>query len=104
MSIDATHDATGGGGVKRIALFEYGFRPFFSLAALYGALALGLWLATWFGTLDLPAAQAGALWHGHEMVFGFATAGLAGFLLTATPSWTGGPALRGVPLALLALV
>jgi uncharacterized protein involved in response to NO len=40
-------------------------------------------------------------WHGHEMMFGFAAAAIAGFLLTASPVWTGGPALSGAPLAAL---
>jgi uncharacterized protein involved in response to NO len=40
-------------------------------------------------------------WHGHEMVFGLVAAAIAGFLLTASPVWTGGPALTGKPLAAL---
>ena len=40
-------------------------------------------------------------WHGHEMVFGFAAAAIAGFLLTASAVWSGGPALSGMPLAAL---
>lgn len=35
------------------------------------------------------------------MVFGFTTAVIAGFLLTAVPNWTGAPALQGGPLAFL---
>jgi uncharacterized protein involved in response to NO len=40
-------------------------------------------------------------WHGHEMVFGVVAAAIAGFLLTASPVWTGGPALTGRLLAAL---
>jgi uncharacterized protein involved in response to NO len=43
------------------------------------------------------------LWHGHEMLVGFALAAVAGFSLTAVANWTGRPALRGMPLALLAI-
>ena len=42
------------------------------------------------------------LWHGHEMLFGFAVAVIAGFVLTAVPNWTGHPTPRGLGLALLA--
>jgi uncharacterized protein involved in response to NO len=35
------------------------------------------------------------------MIFGVATAAIAGFLLTATPVWTGRPAWVGLPLAAL---
>jgi uncharacterized protein involved in response to NO len=38
------------------------------------------------------------------MVFGFGMAAVAGFLLTAIPNWTGRLPLRGLPLALLALL
>jgi uncharacterized protein involved in response to NO len=34
-------------------------------------------------------------WHQHEMVFGYGSAVVAGFLLTAMPNWTGRPAVRG---------
>jgi len=40
-------------------------------------------------------------WHAHQMVYGFAAAGLAGFMLTAVPNWTGAPARHGVPLIVL---
>jgi uncharacterized protein involved in response to NO len=35
------------------------------------------------------------------MVFGFAAATVAGFLLTAIPNWTGRMPLQGAPLAML---
>jgi uncharacterized protein involved in response to NO len=38
------------------------------------------------------------------MVFGYGFAAVAGFLLTAIPNWTGRLPLRGMPLALLALL
>jgi uncharacterized protein involved in response to NO len=86
----------------RFALFEYGFRPFFLGAALMAALAIPLWLLRWLGAFELDSNWMPSLWHAHEMLFGFAAAALAGFLLTAVPSWTGAPALRGAPLAFLA--
>lgn len=83
------------------ALFEYGFRPFFLLAACQAAVAVPLWVAIWRGNLGWQPALPAALWHGHEMLFGFATAALAGFMLTAVPNWTGGAAIRGWKLMLL---
>lgn len=84
------------------ALFRLGFRPFYLLAALYAALAIPIWLhalrgGAWHG------AVAPLAWHQHEMVFGFALAVIAGFLLTAGRVWTGRHTPEGVTLALIAL-
>ena len=106
-------------------LFALGFRPFF-LAAGIAAIIL---------MLGLVAAQATNIWHynyfdmmvwhGHEMLFGFTTAVIAGFLLTAVRNWTGqetvtgsklkwlvilwicgrlAPAVPGLPLVLVAII
>ena len=86
-------------------VFTLGFRPFFLAGAGFAAIAVavwGLWLYGWF-----PAAQpvGGMLvWHRHEMPFGFASAIIGGFLLTAVPNWTGRPRLHGGPLIGLLLV
>ncbi|MBS0562552.1 MAG: NnrS family protein, partial [Proteobacteria bacterium] len=82
-------------------LLTGGFRPFFLLAALWAALAVPLWLMLLAGRTDLPTAFPPVLWHAHEMLFGYALATLAGFLLTAVPSWTNRPPLQGAPLAAL---
>ena len=42
------------------------------------------------------------LWHAHEMLFGFVASAIAGFLLTAVPSWTGEKGFAGRPLMILA--
>jgi uncharacterized protein involved in response to NO len=85
-----------------LPLFSYGFRPFFLLAAGYAAIAMALWIALLRGWPGPPLAMAGVAWHAHEMFFGFAGAGVAGFLLTAVPNWTGKPPVKGWPLAVLA--
>jgi uncharacterized protein involved in response to NO len=41
------------------------------------------------------------LWHAHEMLFGFIGAAIAGFLLTAVPSWTNARGFAGWPLIAL---
>jgi uncharacterized protein involved in response to NO len=62
-----------------------------------------LWIAQYSGLLPF-AYVAGPVWHGHEMLFGFTTAVIAGFLLTAVATWTGQPPLRAIPLMALALL
>lgn len=84
--------------VSGLPILAQGFRPFFLLAGLWAPLALALFLATLSGSLDLPMALEPLSWHQHEMLFGFAGAALAGFLLTAIPNWTGRLPLQGAPL------
>src|SRR5688572_8322633 len=83
------------------ALWSLGFRPFYLLASLFSAISVLLWAAQYSGWLPSAYLQ-GALWHGHEMLFGFTLAVLAGFLLTAVRAWTGQPTPTGVPLMALA--
>ena len=58
----------------------------------------------WYGEGDLPTRLLPNVWHVHEMVFGFAAATVAGFLLTAIPNWTSRMPLQGAPLAVLVLL
>ncbi len=86
-------------------LWRLGFRPFFLAGALYAALAIPLWIAAWTGLWPGWQPAGGWLaWHRHEMLFGFALAIVAGFLLTAGQTWTGQPAPTGRPLMALALL
>jgi uncharacterized protein involved in response to NO len=85
------------------ALFALGFRPFFLAAGVFAIVLIGLWLAVLHGRVAV-APLAPALWHGHEMLFGFAVAVIAGFLLTAAQNWTGIPTVSGTPLAGLFLL
>jgi uncharacterized protein involved in response to NO len=80
------------------AVLSYGFRPFFLGAALWSAAAMIAWLFSLVGTLEIPTAFDPLSWHIHEMLFGFAAAVVAGFLLTAIPNWTGRLPLQGGPL------
>jgi uncharacterized protein involved in response to NO len=82
-------------------LWGRAFRPFFLGLAIYGVLAVPWWTLVWLGVLPAPGWLIPMWWHGHEMMFGFVAAAIAGFLLTASPVWTGGPALTGRPLAAL---
>lgn len=80
-------------------LFSYGFRPFFLGASLWAVLAMLLWLGMLSGHLMLPVAVDPVSWHGQAFAFGYLTAVVAGFLLTAVPNWTGRAPLMGWPLA-----
>ncbi len=86
----------------RWALFGYGFRPFFLGAGMLAMLLIPWWAASLTWGTSLATAWPPVLWHGHEMLFGFITAAVAGFLLTAVPSWTGSRGFAGWPLRLLA--
>lgn len=80
------------------ALFALGFRPLYLLAGLYAALSVPLWALQYAGWL--PGANL--YWHAHEMLFGYAFAVIAGFLLTAVRAWTGRPTPSGSALAAIA--
>lgn len=83
-----------------IPLLSIGFRPFYLLGAAWAVIAVPVWALSWFG--QSPATAIDLDWHVHEMLFGFAPAIVAGFLLTAVRNWTGRDTVHGVPLACLA--
>ncbi len=83
------------------ALWNLGFRPFYLLASLFSASSVLLWAAQYSGLLPVAYLQ-GPLWHGHEMLFGYTMAVVAGFLLTAVRAWTGQPTPVDAPLMALA--
>ncbi|MBN9555555.1 MAG: NnrS family protein [Alphaproteobacteria bacterium] len=95
-----TQAGTRGGMV--LPLWALGFRPFFLAAAAWAALALLLWIIALQSGASLPSRFDPLSWHIHEMLFGFVPAAIAGFLLTAIPTWTGRPPIRGHFLAGLA--
>lgn len=81
--------------------WEAPHRPLFSAAILCALMTVAWWpLGVWFG-LPSPAFEPVVLWHVHELVFGFAGAAVGGYILTALPSWTGNPPVRGNALKLL---
>lgn len=83
------------------ALWNLGFRPFYLLASVFSAFSVLLWAAQFSGYLPSAYLQ-GPVWHGHEMLFGYTIAVIAGFLLTAVRVWTNQPTPSGVPLMALA--
>ena len=85
---------------RGIALLALGFRPMYLLAGAYAALAVPLWALQYAGWL--PGANV--YWHAHEMLFGYAFAVIAGFLLTAVRAWTSRPTPSGAALAGIAVL
>ncbi len=86
------------------ALFNLGFRPFFLLAGWSAVVLMSLWALMYTNTLHLNNYYGFIDWHSHEMLFGYASAVIAGFLLTAVRNWTGVQTITKTPLAILALV
>jgi len=85
------------------ALWSLGFRPFYLAASIFASLSILLWVCQYSGQLPAEFLRSPA-WHGHEMLFGYTMAVLAGFLLTAVANWTGKPTpTDGALMALTAL-
>nr|WP_243436201.1 NnrS family protein [Acanthopleuribacter pedis] len=78
------------------------FRPFFLLGGAFSALSILVWSLHIGGRLAFEPFGGSYWWHVHEMLFGFVSAVVVGFLLTAVQTWT---KVRGVHgAALLGLV
>lgn len=103
-----TRAATGGipRGLGRTgpAFLSYGFRPFFLGAGVWAVVAVALWIVTLTTGWPVGGAYGPVNWHGHEMLFGYTSAALAGFMLTAIPNWTGRLPVSGMPLLMLFLL
>lgn len=84
--------------------FGYGFRPFFLAAGWYALIAIAIWASLYSLGISPFGSLPPYLWHGHEMLFGFVTAAIAGFMLTAVPSWTGERGFAGRPLVVLTII
>ena len=89
---------------SRFALFALGFRPFFLLAGITAVLLVPLWVYHFTGAEAAFAYYDPLTWHGHEMLFGYNVAVIAGFLLTAVRNWAGLPTPSGKALAGLVLL
>ncbi len=85
-------------------LLEAGFRPFFLLATA-GGIGLAVLWGLEYGFLGHTPATGlhPVVWHGHEMLMGYAAAVVAGFLLTAVTNWTGRATATGAWLGALVL-
>lgn len=84
-----------------IPIFRLAFRPFFLLPALLSIVAVLLWITVLHGNLNWQAVLPANIWHGHEMIFGFAASVAVGFLLSAAQTWTGIRSINGWKLAVM---
>ena len=88
-----------------LPLFRLGFRPFFLGATLFAVVLVFVWMLVYFHGFKLNFfGMSPTTWHAHEMIFGYAMAVIAGFLLTAIKNWTGRQTLRGPGLVVLFLL
>ena len=101
MSEETRHRPLLFAGPSGFALWNLGFRPFYLLASFFAALSVLLWVAQFSGFVPAVYRQ-GSVWHAHEMLFGYTSAVVAGFLLTAVRNWTNRPTPTGTPLMALA--
>lgn len=76
-------------------ILNYAFRPFFLLNGLFAMAVMAVWVMALHGIEVAPLPANTMLWHGHEMIVGFAGAAIAGFMLTAVATWTGRPPVQG---------
>lgn len=88
-------------GYRGPALFSFGFRPFFLLAGGFAALAIPLWISAMLGLVDMTGATTRD-WHVHEMLFGYTSAVIAGYMIIAGANWTGHYPVAGAPVMVLA--
>lgn len=87
---------------RGVAWLRLGFRPFFIGASFYAVIAVSVW--SFIYAPDHASVQVAfdpAIWHAHEMLFGYAMAVIAGFLLTAIRNWTGHQTVSGPALFVL---
>jgi uncharacterized protein involved in response to NO len=85
-------------------IFAAGFRPLFLAAGVWAWLAALAWVVVFATSFWPEDGLSPTLWHAHEMLFGFAGAAVAGFLLTAVPNWTGRIGYGGPPLVALVAI
>ena len=71
-------------------VLNLGFRIFFAMGAVFAIVTMVLWGLVYTGHTDINVMMVNPFyWHGHEMLYGYTVAIIAGFLLTAVKTWTG---------------
>ena len=83
-------------------ILRLAFRPLFLGGTLFSLIEMLWWSVFWLHPIAWQPYGGPIWWHGHEMLFGFGSAIVVGFLLTAVQAWTGVPGLRGGLLGVLA--
>ena len=86
---------------QKTALWQLGFRPFFLFGSILSLIYMLIWALIQNTSIQRVGALAPMVWHGHEMIYGFAIAVVAGFVLTASQNWSGIRGVHGSKLKLL---
>ncbi len=91
--------------VGKFAFLHLGFRPFFIGASGFAVLSMLMWMLIYVFGWNVEFKYFSTMtWHAHEMIFGYALAVAAGFLLTAIKNWTNLQTVHGYRLLLLFLL
>ncbi|HLR12533.1 MAG TPA: NnrS family protein [Burkholderiaceae bacterium] len=97
----STLAATASRSPSMSVFLSLGFRPLYIAGCLWALVSVAVWI---FQPGLIPAPFDGISWHAHEMLWGFIATIAAGFLLTASGTWTGINPLRGNGLAAAAIL
>lgn len=89
MKRGGSEEPDGRQGSRLRALLSSPHRSMFIAAGLWAIVVVGV--TSWSDRIDMTRSSLHSLasWHAHEMIFGFAAAGFAGYTLTAMTSWSG---------------
>lgn len=82
-------------------IWRQAFRSFFLAGAFFSIICMLLWGLYLGGEVSFLPYGGALFWHAHEMLFGFVSLIIAGFLLTAVQNWTGIRSTHGNPLIIL---
>lgn len=74
---------------KSMPVFQSSFRIFFIFGSVFSLFAILIWMLILRGSYTTAPFNHVLWWHSHEMLFGFTSAIITGFLLTAVKTWTG---------------
>lgn len=86
-----------------LPVLRLAFRPLFLLPALFSILAVLVWVSVLHGQYIWAGLLPANIWHGHEMIFGFAATVAVGFLLSAAQTWTGIRSINSWKLAIIVI-
>lgn len=85
-------------------ILRQAYRPMFLFGAIFSVVAMAIWGLVLGEYLQIKPYANVVFWHQHEMIYGFVSAIIAGFLLTAVQNWTRVRATHGDPLLWMSLV
>lgn len=85
-------------------LVNRAFRLFFLGSISFAFISMAIWWGIWNYPTSFSlnfASITPTYWHAHEMIYGYALATVAGFLLTAVLNWTRLETASGIPLGMV---